>query len=158
MDDARLGLPALCMKRFQQSRDDFPCHLLDSPLKFRPQTVPLQVQFADAKEHIPKEDRPALLPVDHVRHYLLYFLIETLLVVGYGWVVKYRLHAAVPIVMQFFICALSTLLSHTASVLLVDIFPDRSSSAYAAGQVMRCGLSAASAAVVQPVVKSVGSG
>ena len=51
--------------------------------------------------------------------------------------------------MQFFICALSTLLIHTASALLVDIFP---------GQVVRCALSAVLAAALEPLVGAVGRG
>ncbi|GAB1314804.1 Itaconate transport protein [Madurella fahalii] len=92
------------------------------------------------------------------RHYLIFVFLEIAVVIGYGWAVWFHVHPAVPIVLQFFACALSTLLSHTASVLLVDIFPDTSSSAYASGQLMRCGLSAASAAVLQPLVDAVGRG
>lgn len=83
---------------------------------------------------------------------------EMLLVAGYGWAVQFRVHAAVPLVMQFFACALSTLLSHTASALLVNIFSDKSSSAYASGQIARCRLSAISAVVLQPIVDAVGRG
>jgi MFS family permease len=85
-------------------------------------------------------------------------LLEIALLVSYGWVVHSHVHASVPLIMQFFICGTSTFLSHTASTLLVDIFPDRSSTAYAAGQIMRCGLSAASVAVLQPLVNKVGRG
>ncbi|KAK3309762.1 major facilitator superfamily domain-containing protein [Chaetomium strumarium] len=92
------------------------------------------------------------------RHCLAIIFVEALLVVGYGWAVRFRVHPAVPITLQFFACALSTLLSHTSSALLVDIFPNTSSSAYASGQLMRCGLSAASAAVIQPLVDAVGRG
>ena len=92
------------------------------------------------------------------RNCLVFVILETALVVGYGWGVSFRVHASVPIILQFFICGCSTLLSHTASALLVDIFPDRSSSAYASGQIMRCGLSAAFAAVLQPLVDAVGRG
>ena len=92
------------------------------------------------------------------RHCLVFVFLQLLLVVGYGWAVRFRAHPSVPIILQFFGCALSTLLSHTASALLVDIFPNSSSSAYASGQLMRCGLSAASAAVIQPLVDAVGHG
>jgi MFS family permease len=92
------------------------------------------------------------------RHCTILIFLEMLLVIGYGWAVWFRVHPAVPIVLQFFACTLSTLLSHTSSALLVDIFPNTSSSAYASGQLMRCGLSAASAAVLQPLVDSVGRG
>ncbi|KAH8785828.1 hypothetical protein F5883DRAFT_636733 [Diaporthe sp. PMI_573] len=54
--------------------------------------------------------------------------------------------------------AASTLLSHTASAMLVDIFPNSSSTSYASGQVMRCGLSATSAAILDPVTHAVGRG
>ncbi|KAG7286787.1 hypothetical protein NEMBOFW57_009103 [Staphylotrichum longicolle] len=71
------------------------------------------------------------------RHCLVFVLVELLLVIGYGWAVRFRVHPSVPIILQFFACALSTLLSHTSSALLVDIFPNTSSSAYASGQLMR---------------------
>ncbi|KAI1343762.1 MFS general substrate transporter [Xylariaceae sp. FL0016] len=99
-------------------------------------------------------------PIEAARYrfFIPIIVVESLLVAGYGWAVAFRVHAAVPLVLQFFACALSTLMSHTASALLVETFPDRSSSAYAAGQAMRCGLSAASAAVLQPLVDAVGRG
>ncbi len=99
-------------------------------------------------------------PIEVARYYhcLAFVLLQLGLVVGYGWAVHFRSYPSVPIILQFFGCALSTLLSHTASALLVDIFPNTSSSAYALGQLMRCGLSAASAAVIQPLVDAVGRG
>lgn len=98
------------------------------------------------------------LEVARYRNCFVFILIEALLVISYGWAVHFRVHPAVPIVLQFFICGISTLLSHTASALLVDIFPETSSTAYASGQIMRCGLSAASAAVIQPLINAVGRG
>ncbi|KAI2472268.1 MFS general substrate transporter [Annulohypoxylon bovei var. microspora] len=92
------------------------------------------------------------------RNCLAFVVFETILIIGYGWAVYYRVHPAAPIVLQFFICAISTLLSHTASALLVDLFPGKSSTAYASGQIMRCGVSAASAAVLQPLVNAMGYG
>ena len=92
------------------------------------------------------------------RHCLVFVFLQMILVIGYGWTIWFRVHPSVPIILQFWACALSTLLSHTASALLVDIFPTASSSAYASGQLMRCGLSAASAAVLQPLVDAVGRG
>jgi MFS family permease len=120
-----------------------------------------------AKSHdIKPEDGPTRdldpgdFPIEAARYRncLIFVLIQVALVIGYGWVVYFHVHPSVPIILQFFICALSTLLSHTASALLVDIFPDNSSSAYASGQIMRCGLSAASAAVLQPLIETVGRG
>jgi MFS family permease len=99
-------------------------------------------------------------PIETARyqHVTLFIALEVGLVIGYGWAVYHRVHPAAPLVLQFFICALSTLLSHTASALLVDVFPNKSSTSYASSQVVRCGLSAASAAVLDPLVKAVGRG
>ncbi|KAF2493276.1 MFS general substrate transporter [Lophium mytilinum] len=92
------------------------------------------------------------------RHIIPFILLEITLVAGYGWAVQSHAHPAIPIILQFFICACSTLLSHTASALLVDVFPDAPSTAYAAGQITRCGLSAAAAAVIEPLGHAVGRG
>ncbi|ETS73639.1 hypothetical protein PFICI_14585 [Pestalotiopsis fici W106-1] len=87
-----------------------------------------------------------------------FVVLEVALVAGYGWAVQQEVHPAALLVMQFFICASSTLLSHTSSALLVDMFPSKSSTSYASGQLMRCGLSAASAAVLAPLTEAVGRG
>ncbi|KAH0558953.1 hypothetical protein GP486_004424 [Trichoglossum hirsutum] len=99
-------------------------------------------------------------PIETARYRkcLPFLLFEVTLLVTYGWVIHLHVHPSIPLIMQFFICGSSTLLSHTASTLLVDIFPDMSSSAYASGQIMRCGLSAASVAALQPLVDAVGRG
>jgi MFS family permease len=99
-------------------------------------------------------------PIERARYRMIipFICVETALVAGYGWVVQRAVHPAIPIIMQFFICALSTLLSHTASALLVDVFPDVPSTAYASGQLARCGFSAASAAIVEPLLHAVGRG
>jgi MFS family permease len=107
-----------------------------------------------------KGDNLKDFPIESARYRkcLPFILFEVALVVGYGWAVQSHVHPSVPLIMQFFICATSTLLSHTSSALLVDIFPDMSSTAYASGQIIRCGLSAASAAILQPLVDAVGRG
>ena len=87
-----------------------------------------------------------------------FILLEVVLIAGYGWAVHYRVHSALPLILHFLICGTSTMLTHTASALLVDIFPDTSSTAYASGQMVRCGLSAISVAVLQPLVEAVGRG
>jgi hypothetical protein len=92
------------------------------------------------------------------RHRLILVILEMLLVIGYGWAVWFRVHSSIPIILQLVACALSKLLSHTGSAPLVDAFPNSSSLAYASGQLKRCGLSAASAAVLQPLVDVVGRG
>ncbi|KAK8135650.1 hypothetical protein PG984_003590 [Apiospora sp. TS-2023a] len=98
------------------------------------------------------------IEIARYRRILPFVALEVGLVAGYGWAVVRHVYPAGLLVMQFFICACSTLLSHTSSALLVDIFPTQSSSSYAAGQLMRCGLSAASAAILEPLIHAVGRG
>lgn len=107
-----------------------------------------------------KTDDLKSFPIEAARYrnILAFVGCEVALVIGYGWAVLCGVHPAVPLILQFFICALSTVLSYTASALLVDIFPNSSSTSYASGQIMRCGLSAASAATLEPLVKAVGRG
>ncbi|TLD23741.1 hypothetical protein PspLS_06946 [Pyricularia sp. CBS 133598] len=92
------------------------------------------------------------------RHILPVVALQAALVAGYGWAVQYGAHAAVAMVLQFATCCCSTMLSHTASALLVDMFPEQSSTAYASGQMMRCGLSAAAAAIIDPASRMLGRG
>ena len=87
-----------------------------------------------------------------------FIAVETALVLGYGWVVQTPAHPAVPLILQFLACGVATLLSHTASTLLVDIIPATASTAYASGQIVRCSLSAVSAAVIEPLIAAVGRG
>ncbi|KAK4060473.1 uncharacterized protein Triagg1_10743 [Trichoderma aggressivum f. europaeum] len=118
-----------------------------------------------ARNHnVDPEEKKAKLQIDfpieaaRYRNCFVFILIEVLLVIGYSWAIYFCVHPAAPIVLQFFICGTSTLLSHTASALLVDIFPEMSSTAYASGQIMRCGLSVTSPAVMQPLINAVGYG
>ncbi|KAJ3578213.1 hypothetical protein NPX13_g2353 [Xylaria arbuscula] len=99
-------------------------------------------------------------PIEIARHRscVPFLCLQLVLVIGYGWAVTYHVHPAVLIILQFFICGLSTALSHTGSALLVDIFPEQSSTAYAAAQAVRCGLSAISAAVLEPLIHALGRG
>lgn len=107
-------------------------------------------------------DRESLqnFPIEAARYRncLPFILFETVLIVGYGWVVQLHVHPAIPLIMQFLICAASTVMTNTASALLVDIFPERPSTAFASAQIARCGLSAVSVAVLQPLVEAVGRG
>lgn len=76
-----------------------------------------------------------------------------------GWAVHFRAHPwACRWRCSSSSAQLSTLLIHTASALLVDIFPGRSSSACASGKIVQCALSAVLAAALEPLVGAVGRG
>ncbi|EPE35697.1 MFS general substrate transporter [Glarea lozoyensis ATCC 20868] len=92
------------------------------------------------------------------RHCLPFILSETALIIAYGWVVQLHVHPALPMILQFFICATSTVMTYTAAALLVDVFPESPSTAFASAQIARCGVSAASVAILQPLIDAVGRG
>ncbi|KAK8136216.1 hypothetical protein PG984_004156 [Apiospora sp. TS-2023a] len=79
-------------------------------------------------------------------------------VVAFGWVVHYNIHCSVSLILQFFIGAQGTIIHQSFNALLVDIFPESPSTAAAAGNITRCGLSAAVVAFMEPLVGAIGRG
>lgn len=75
---------------------------------------------------------------------------------GYGWAVQRQVHVSVPLILQFFIGAKCTITLQIFSALLVDIFPKIPSTAAASNNIVRCSLSAAAVAVLQPAVNAIG--
>ncbi|KAH2050740.1 hypothetical protein KXW51_005229 [Aspergillus fumigatus] len=78
--------------------------------------------------------------------------------IPYGWVLQQGAPLAVPLVLQFiigfsFIASLNTL-----STLMVDLFPDRASTASAASNLVRCWLGAVGAAVIDHMLNAMGWG
>lgn len=99
-------------------------------------------------------------PIEHARSRgsILILSVSVCALVGFGWAVHYGAHPAIPLVLQFYLGAKCTILHQAYSALLVDIFPDRPSTAAASNNLVRCGLSAAAVAVLQPLVDSIGRG
>jgi MFS family permease len=75
---------------------------------------------------------------------------------AYGWAVERRVHASLPLILQFFIGAKCTIVLQMYSALLVDIFRDTPGTAAASNNITRCVLSAAAVAVLQPLVDAIG--
>ncbi|KAI0444623.1 major facilitator superfamily domain-containing protein [Xylaria telfairii] len=85
-------------------------------------------------------------------------LVCGLLIVGYGWLLEYRVNIAAPLVFQFFI-GLSIQGVFTAlSTLLVDTHPDVSSTAQAASNLIRAELAAGGLALLDLILQGIGSG
>lgn len=55
--------------------------------------------------------------------YLLSLSILPLL--AYGWVLEYRLHPSIPLILQFFIGGAMTIIFNACGTLLVDLHPSR---------------------------------
>ena len=58
--------------------------------------------------------------------------VATGTMVAYGWVIERAVHPAVPLVLQFMQGLWGTFFYTTYSTLLVDVYPDKSSTAAAA--------------------------
>ena len=85
-------------------------------------------------------------------------IVSTGTIVGYGWSVMRAAHPAVLLVLQFMQGFWGTFFYTTYSTLLVDTFPDRSSTAAAATSVTRCAMAAAGVAILQPLLDAAGRG
>lgn len=68
------------------------------------------------------------------------------------------MHPSIPLILQVFIGVKCTIVLQSFSTLMVDIFPRTPGAAAAANNIVRCGLSAAAVAILQPLEKSVGKG
>lgn len=84
--------------------------------------------------------------------------LSTVILCAYGWSLEARLHASVPLILQFFLGAICTILHQIYNVLMVDIFPKNSSSAAASGNITRCALSAVAVAILHPLTRVIGRG
>jgi MFS family permease len=105
-------------------------------------------------------DRIQDFPIERARTRFALFLIPAHLVflIGYGWAAEYHSHLAVLLILQFALGFVQTCVVQTFNTLLVDIFPDKPSTASAAGNITRCLVSALGVAFVEPLTKAVGWG
>ncbi len=76
----------------------------------------------------------------------------------YGWVLEKRVHPSVPLILQFILGATTTLVFNLCGTLLVDIHPSQPATAQASLNLIRCSMSAAGLAALQPLIDKVGVG
>ncbi|KAL8796010.1 MAG: hypothetical protein Q9195_001586 [Heterodermia aff. obscurata] len=82
----------------------------------------------------------------------------SLILIAYGWAIEKHAHVSIPLVLQYAQGFLTTCLYTIFVTLLVDVFPDRPSTAAAAASVVRCSLAASGVAALQPLLDGLGSG
>lgn len=78
--------------------------------------------------------------------------------IGYGWTIPAGLHPAVPLVFQFCMGFLCTWILSMFNALLVDVFPEAPITAATAGNLVRCGFSAAAVALLDPLTRATNQG
>lgn len=79
-------------------------------------------------------------------------------IAGLGWTVQQRVHPAVPLVIQAIVGCIQSTLFFAFNTLLVDVHPDRPSTASAAASLVRSGLSGIGVAILQPLTNALGWG
>ncbi|PQE24425.1 Major facilitator superfamily domain general substrate transporter protein [Rutstroemia sp. NJR-2017a BBW] len=87
------------------------------------------------------------------RFAVIYILLHSVLLVGYGWLLHQKTHVAGPLILQFCIGFIATVIVQTFNTLIVDIHQDIPSTAAAAGNIVRCGLAAGGVAIMQPLLR-----
>ncbi|KAH8202614.1 hypothetical protein TruAng_003215 [Truncatella angustata] len=85
-------------------------------------------------------------------------ILAAVSITAYGWSVQYRAHASVPLIIQTLIGFSTTGMFVVLGTLLTDLNPDRSSTAAASANVVRCALAAGTLAVLQTILDNVGPG
>ncbi|KAI1455464.1 MFS general substrate transporter [Annulohypoxylon moriforme] len=100
------------------------------------------------------------VPIEYIRlrtnKYYIAFCAP--LVAGYGWSLHFKAHMALPMTLQFLIGFTMQPLFTSLNTLLVDFHPDRSSSAQAANNFVRCEFAALGLAILDPILRAVGPG
>lgn len=89
------------------------------------------------------------------------FFLSPIMIVGcliFGWTIQYNVHWIVPIIMTFFISVTGVTFVNVSNVLMVDIFPQESSSASACVNLVRCLLCAVGLAVIDKMNAALGQG
>ena len=99
-------------------------------------------------------------PIEKARSRGSWYLlaVSTCALVGYGWAITTHAHPSIPLILQCIIGFLCTVFNQMYSALLVDIFPDKPSTAAASGNIARCTLSAMMVASLQLLINTLGRG
>ncbi len=82
----------------------------------------------------------------------------TCVLIGYGWALDQQCHVSIPLILQFAQGFFGTSIYTISNTLLVDVFPERPSTAAAAASITRCALAALGVAIFEPLVTALGRG
>ncbi|KAG9645553.1 MFS general substrate transporter, partial [Aureobasidium melanogenum] len=118
----------------------------------------LDVDYRHCKKQFAQSE--SNFPLEKVRLRMIYMYgpLQCIAVLVFSWVVDKHIHVSVSIVCLFFIGWAATSIQSIVSTFLVDLYPDRSASATAALNIVRCLLGAGGTAAVSPAVRAIGIG
>lgn len=107
-----------------------------------------------------KGDDIRTFPIEKTRLQTFFPLmsIGVLTFIPYGWVLQQHAPLVAPLILQFIIgfCFVAAL--NTLNTMIVDLFPDRSATASAANNLVRCWLGAVGAALIDQMLRGMGWG
>ncbi|MCJ1329960.1 hypothetical protein MMC10_006641 [Thelotrema lepadinum] len=104
----------------------------------------------------PSEDFP--LEKARLRATWLYATLQTAALVVFGWTLDKGIHISVPLICLFLIGWASVSIQSCVTTFIVDVYTDRSASATAALNLVRCLLGAAGTAAITPCIEGIGVG
>ncbi|KAI7870105.1 major facilitator superfamily domain-containing protein [Mucor mucedo] len=78
--------------------------------------------------------------------------------IAYGWSLFYKIHIAVPIILNFILSFTATSTFNATNTLLIDLFPNNSAAIIGSNNLTRCLLGAGAVLTVQPGVHLMGIG
>ncbi|KAI1267230.1 major facilitator superfamily transporter [Xylariaceae sp. FL1019] len=107
-----------------------------------------------------KTQRLDEFPIEVARLRSVFYLVvaTTAGMIAYGWAVQARVHVAGPLVIQAILGFTISAAFVAFGTLITDLNPDRSSTAAASVNIVRCLLAAAGTAALQPIIDGVGPG
>ncbi|KAI0159284.1 major facilitator superfamily transporter [Pestalotiopsis sp. NC0098] len=85
-------------------------------------------------------------------------LLCSVVLLAWGFALQYRANLAVPCVLLFLIGVGMIGFSNTVNTLIVDVNPGNAGAATASNNLTRCLVGAAASAVIEPMIKGIGSG
>ncbi|KAI8380282.1 major facilitator superfamily domain-containing protein [Blakeslea trispora] len=88
----------------------------------------------------------------------IYAIVFNMALIGYGWSLYYKVHMAVPIILNFTTSFTATANFNIISTLLIDLFPHNSAAIVANNNLIRCLITAAAILTVQPGIEKIGVG
>lgn len=78
--------------------------------------------------------------------------------IGFGWAADKQAHMAVMLVLTFVMALFLTACYNSMNLLLVDLYPNSPSTASAANNLTRCLMAAGGSAVIEPMIRAMGTG
>ena len=99
-------------------------------------------------------------PIEKARLRSIFLFVPTasIATVGYGWSIHAHSHIAIPLVLQFLLGSTQVATFVVCGTLLTDYNPNRSATAQAGYNLVRCTLAGGCIAALEPLVQGVGAG